>query len=331
MHRKIESQGIMNIIESFGLQAYLSKRSIGMLTSSSLKKYLQISLLVILVGFTMNSCTDGEQKSDAYGNFEATEIVISAQANGELLQFDIEEGDYITAGSLIGYVDTINLVLKKQQLRSQIQAVRSKFSNLDAQVAVFEQQRKNVIRDEERIQKMFEDGAATQKQVDDVQGQVDVIDKQIKSLETQRQAIIAEQNVIKKQIDQVDESIVKSIIINPLNGVVLVKYVNTFEIVGMGKSLYKVADLREMKLKVYVSGAQLPGLKIGQEVEVLVDKNETEDNSYSGTISWISESAEFTPKIIQTKEERVNLVYAVKILVQNDGSLKIGMPGEVNF
>lgn len=290
-----------------------------------------LSLVMLALSLFVVSCNNAEDKSDAYGNFEATEVTIAAQAAGELLQFDLEEGDFIKSGRLIGYVDSTDLVLKKQQLRSQIQAVRSKFANLDAQVAVLEQQRENVLRDKDRIQKMFEDGAATQKQVDDVQGQVDIIAKQIKSVETQRQAINAEQEVIRKQIAMVDESIEKSVIINPLDGIVLTKYVNAFEMVGMGKPLYKIADLQEVKLKVYVSGAQLPDLKIGQEVEVLVDKNETENSQYNGTIIWISESAEFTPKIIQTKEERVNLVYAVKVLVQNDGSLKIGMPGEVNF
>jgi HlyD family secretion protein len=279
----------------------------------------------------MISCTGNDEKSDAYGNFEATEIVISAQASGELLQFDLKEGDFIKAGQMIGYIDTTKLVLQKQQLNAQSRATQTKFANLDAQVAVYQQQQSNVIRDKGRIQKMFNDGAATQKQVDDVQGQVDVIEKQIQSVETQKLAVNAELEVINKQIELVNESIKKSVINNPVDGIVLTKYTNAFEITGMGKPLYKIADLREMKLKVYVSGDQLPEIKVGQMVEVLVDKNKTENKTFNGTISWISESAEFTPKIIQTKKERVNLVYAVKILVKNDGSLKIGMPGEVNF
>jgi HlyD family secretion protein len=294
-------------------------------------KYLQLLSYIFLVGFTMNSCTNSEDKSDAYGNFEATEITISGQAAGELLQFNLEEGDLLKSNKKIGYVDTTDLVLKKQQLFSQIKAIRSKYANLDAQVAVYQQQIANVQRDKERIQKMFDDGAATQKQVDDVQGQVEVVQKQIKAVESQRIAINAEQEVINKQIDLLDESIKKSVIVNPIEGVVLSKYVNAFEVVGMGKPLYKIADLTEMKLKVYVSGDQLPNIKIGQEVEVLVDKDKETNRKLKGTISWINESAEFTPKIIQTKEERVNLVYAVKVLVKNDGSLKIGMPGEVNF
>ncbi len=287
--------------------------------------------IISFLGLFLISCNGNDEKSDAYGNFEATEITISAQAAGELLQFNMEEGDFIKAGSLIGYVDTINLVLEKQQLFAQTMATKTQFSNLDAQVAVFQQQRNNVLLDMERIQKMFDDGAATQKQVDDVQGQVDVIDRQIQSVQTQNLAVNAELKVIHKQIEQVNESIKKSVIINPVDGVVLTKYMKAYEMAVMGQPLYKIADLREMELKVYVSGAQLPNIKIRQDVEVLVDKNKTENRKFTGTISWISESAEFTPKIIQTKEERVNLVYAVKVLVQNDGSLKIGMPGEVNF
>ncbi len=298
-----------------------------------MKKYKLISnngILILLAAFLF-SCNVNHEKSDAYGNFEATEITISAQAAGELLQFDLEEGDFIEAGRPIGYVDTTDLVLKKQQLLAQTQAIKSKFTNLDAQVAVFQQQQTNVIRDMERVEKMFSDGAATQKQVDDVQGQVEVIEKQIQAVQSQKVAINAELEVVDKQIDQVNESIKKSVISNPVDGVILTKYVNAYEIVGMGKPLYKIADLREMKLKVFVSGDQLPDVKIGQEVVVLVDKDKTENRELQGTVIWISQSAEFTPKIIQTKEERVNLVYAVKVLVKNDGSLKIGMPGEVNF
>ena len=288
-------------------------------------------LLLLFATAFLFGCNVNHEKSDAYGNFEATEITISAQAVGELLQFDLEEGDFFKAGRFIGYVDTTVLVLKKQQLHAQIQAIKSKFINLDAQVAVFQQQHTNVKRDMERVEKMFSDGAATQKQVDDMQGQVEVIEKQIQAVQSQKIAINAELEVVDKQIDQVNESIKKSVIRNPVDGVVLIKYVNAHEMVGMGKPLYKIADLREMKLKVFVSGYQLPDVKIGQEVVVLVDKNKTENRELRGTVIWISQSAEFTPKIIQTKEERVNLVYAVKVLVKNDGSLKIGMPGEVNF
>ncbi len=286
---------------------------------------------ILLIAVFAVSCSNRNDKSDAYGNFEATEITISSQANGELMEFDLTEGDKLQAGDLIGWIDTTDLHLKKQQTASQREAVFSKIKNLTAQIGVFEQQKVNVLHDKERIVNMFNDGAATQKQVDDVDGRIDVIQKQIESVKTQKTAVYCEMNAFEKQIDQIGEAIKKSVIINPVDGIVLSKYANRYEITTMGKPLYKIANLDEMKLKVYVSGEQLPDIRIGQKVEVLVDKNKTENRKLSGTLSWISETAEFTPKIIQTKEERVNLVYAVKILVKNDGTLKIGMPGEVNF
>nr|NQU90196.1 HlyD family efflux transporter periplasmic adaptor subunit [Bacteroidota bacterium] len=294
-------------------------------------KYKILNLIFAASLIFLLACNRNDEKSDAYGNFEATEITISAQANGEIMQFNLEEGDLLKSGAIIGWIDTTDLTLKREILLSQIQAIKSKFPPFDAQIAVLEQERMNVERDQERIEKMFVDGAATQKQVDDISGQVDVIDKQIESVKTQRYAVASEIKTVEKQIDQVGEAVSKSVIINPVDGIVLTKYVNEFEIAMAGKPLYKIANLKEMKLKVYISGDQLPNVKIGQEVEVLVDMNETENRKLAGTISWISESAEFTPKIIQTKEERVNLVYAMKVLVNNDGTLKIGMPGEVNF
>jgi HlyD family secretion protein len=294
-------------------------------------KIRKINLLIMLPLLTLISCKGNEKTSDAYGNFEATEITIPAQANGEIMQFDLEEGNLLKAGQIIGWIDTTDLSLKKSQMFAQKEAITSKVESLEAQIAVYQQQKTNVLRDKERIEKMFQDGAATQKQVDDVAGQIDVIDKQIKSVKSQENSVYSEAATVQKQIAQVEESIRKSTIINPIEGVVLTKYVDEHEMATLGKSLYKLADLREMKLKVYVSGDQIPQVKIGQAVEVLVDQDSETNRKMTGTVSWVSESAEFTPKIIQTKEERVNMVYAVKVLVKNDGSLKIGMPGEVNF
>jgi len=294
-------------------------------------KIKTINLTMLLPLLALISCMGNKESADAYGNFEATEITISAQATGEITKFNLEEGDLLKAGQIIGWIDTTDLSLKKAQLLAQKQSVISKIPSLDAQIAVYQQQKTNVLRDKERIDKMYHDGAATPKQVDDIAGQVDVIDKQMKSVKTQETSVYNEASTVQKQIDQVEESIRKSIIINPTEGVVLTKYVNTGEMAVVGKGLYKMADLRVMKLKVYVSGDQIPQVKIGNEVEVLVDKDRETNRKLSGTVSWVSESAEFTPKIIQTKEERVNLVYAVKVLVKNDGTLKIGMPGEVNF
>ncbi len=294
-------------------------------------KFKAINLFMLLPLLALISCKGNEKTSDAYGNFESTEITISAQATGEIMQFCLEEGNQLTAGQVIGWIDTTDLVLKKAQMTAQKEAITSKTASLDAQIAVFQQQKTNVLRDKERVEKMFRDGASTQKQVDDITGQIDLIDKQIKSVKAQETSVYSEAATVQKQIAQVEESIRKSTIINPSEGVVLSKYVNAHEIASMGKPLYKLADLREMKLKVYVSGDQILQVKIGQEVEVLVDQDSKTNRKMSGIVSWVSESAEFTPKIIQTKEERVNMVYAVKVLVKNDGTLKIGMPGEVNF
>lgn len=294
-------------------------------------KIKTINLFVLLPLLALISCKGNEKTSDAYGNFEATEITISAQATGEIMQFGIEEGNLLTAGQVIGWIDTTDLSLKKAQMIAQKEAITSKIASMDAQIAVYQQQKTNILRDKARVEKMFGDGAATQKQVDDIAGQIDVIDKQIKSVKAQETSVYSEAATVQKQIAQVSESIRKSTIVNPSEGVVLSKYVNAHEIAAIGKPLYKLADLREMKLKVYVSGSQIARVKIGQEVEVLVDEDSKTNRKMSGIVSWVSESAEFTPKIIQTKEERVNMVYAVKVLVKNDGTLKIGMPGEVNF
>lgn len=294
-------------------------------------KIKTINLFVLLPLLALISCKGNEKTSDAYGNFEATEITISAQATGEIMQFGMEEGNLLTAGQVIGWIDTTDLSLKKAQMIAQKEAITSKIASMDAQIAVYQQQKTNILRDKARVEKMFGDGAATQKQVDDIAGQIDVIDKQIKSVKAQETSVYSEAATVQKQIAQVSESIRKSTIVNPSEGVVLSKYVNAHEIAAIGKPLYKLADLREMKLKVYVSGSQIARVKIGQEVEVLVDEDSKTNRKMSGIVSWVSESAEFTPKIIQTKEERVNMVYAVKVLVKNDGTLKIGMPGEVNF
>jgi len=245
--------------------------------------------------------------------------------------FEVEEGTNFEKDFLVGIIDTTDLILKRIQLKAQINAIASRIESTRSQIEVHEQQKKNFMVDKERISKLFNDGAATQKQVDDINGAIDLTDSQINSVKTQFASIISEQDVVLAQIAQVEESISRCHIFNPVKGTVLEKYAESNEITAFGKPLYKIADLQEMILRVYVSGAQLIHIKVGQEVEVLVDENAEENRQLTGKISWVSETAEFTPKIIQTKEERVNMVYAVKIRVKNDGSLKLGMPGEVNF
>jgi HlyD family secretion protein len=287
-------------------------------------------LFLILVGI-LTACQNTDEKSDAFGNFETDEVIVSSEANGKLEAFNIEEGKLLEKGTLIGYVDTTDLVLKGKQLEAQKTAIASKIDNIQSQIEVQKQQKKNALVDKARVENMLKDGAATQKQLDDINGKIDLIDKQIKSIQTQNISIQSEMQVINTQLLQLDESLKKSKIINPMNGIVLEKYAEANEITTFGKPLYKIANLDFMYLRAYVSGAQLPLIKLGQEVEVLIDDGKKSYRSLQGNISWISTTAEFTPKIIQTKEERVNMVYAIKVKVKNDGSLKIGMPGEVNF
>ena len=292
---------------------------------------MKTNFILLLFIALLTSCSDKNKLSDAYGNFEVDDVIISAEANGKLILFNIEEGKNIELNKLIGIIDTTGLILKRNQLNAQTRAVSSKIENIRSQINVQEQKKKNLTVDKQRIEKLLKDGAATQKQLDDITGAIDLIDSQISSIKTQYSAVLSELEIIKTQVEQVEESIRKCHIYNPVEGTVLEKYAEENEITTFGKPLYKLADTREMVLRVYVSGLQLAHLKIGQEVEVLVDDDKKTNRSMTGQISWISESAEFTPKIIQTKEERINMVYAIKVRVKNDGSLKIGMPGEVNF
>lgn len=288
-----------------------------------------VFLFVLALGFS--ACSENGEKSDAYGNFEAIETIVAAQGNGKILQFEIKEGDHLKAGQSVALIDTTQLALKKQQVQAQKKAISSKVDNILAQIAVLEKQKDNLLVEKQRIEKLLKDGAATRQKLDNITGQIEVVEKQIRSVKTQNSGVLNEIEALDKQIEQIDDQIDKCTIKNPVNGVVLEKYAEAHEITTMGKPLYKIADLSEMILRVYVSGSLLPKVKIGQQANVLIDKNQTENSELSGTVRWISAEAEFTPKIIQTKEERVDLVYAVKVYVKNDGSLKIGMPGEVNF
>lgn len=291
----------------------------------------KFKLIFILMTAIITGCSDNNDLSDAYGNFEVDDVIISAEANGKLVLFKAEEGKQVEAGQLIGIIDTTNLVLQRRQLKAQSASVSSRIDNIAAQIKVQEQQKKNLMVDRQRVENLMKDGAATQKQLDDINGAIDLVDSQIASIQTQYTAVKSELNVISTQIAQVAESIEKCRIVNPVKGMVLERYTAENEVTAFGRPLYKLANTDEMILRVYVSGAQLPDIRIGSQVEVLIDKDNKSDQSLPGEVYWVSESAEFTPKIIQTKEERVNMVYAVKIRVRNDGSLKIGMPGEVNF
>lgn len=274
------------------------------------------------------SCQGNNNKADGYGNFEATETTISAEANGKILFFEVEEGKILNDNQMVGVIDTVQLSLKKDQLLAAKNTVFSKSRNVLSQREVLMEQLKIAQNDQARIANLIKENAATQKQMDDINGQIRILSQQIKSVETQNAPIVNEVKSIEVQIQQIEDQIQKCKIQNPSKGTVLVKYTEPNEIAAFGKPLYKIADLDEMELRVYISELQLATIEVGQEVTVKIDDADGM-KSYRGNVSWISDSAEFTPKIIQTKEERVNLVYAVKIKVKNDGGLKIGMPAEM--
>lgn len=296
------------------------------------------------------SCQKFAPKADAYGNFEADERIVSAEANGKILSLSIEEGQELKAGQSVGAIDSIQIKLKKDQLLANIRAVVAKSPAIGAQLAVFEkqtaavrQQLTTLEHEKSRIENLLKNDAATPKQLDDLNAQIEATQRQMDvigeqktatnaSLDVQKSGLLAELLPIQKQIAQLDDQLDKCQIINPFTGILLVKYAEQGEVTAFGKPLYKVADLSTMTLRAYVAGDQLTKVKVGQDVKVLVDIADGKQQEFSGKIRWVSPKAEFTPKVIQTKEERVNLVYAVKITVLNPaGDLKIGMPAEVKF
>lgn len=285
-----------------------------------------LGLIINILSFT--SCGNGNEKADGYGNFEATEITVSAENNGKLMRFDIDEGNTIEKDKFIGYIDTIPLSLKREQLEVSKAVISSKSKGVLSQINVLNAKLKTANTNKTRTENLIKDSAGTQKQLDDVLGEIDVLNNQIRNVEIQNAPVVNELKGIDVQLKLIEDQIQKSKIINPVSGTVLAKYAEADEITSFGKPLYKIADLSTMQLRVYIIENQLASLKIGQEVTVKIDDADAM-KSYVGKISWIASEAEFTPKIIQTKEERVALVYAVKVDVANDGSLKIGMPAEL--
>jgi HlyD family secretion protein len=288
-------------------------------------KYFIIINIVIGV---FSSCLNKNENADGYGNFEAIETIISSESSGKLLQFTVNEGQQLKQNEIVGLVDTIPFSLKKDQLTASKVIIKSKSKGVLSQISVLQAQLKTATISKTRIENLLKANAGTQKQLDDIDGNITTLKQQINSIKTQNIAVLNELKSSNAQIAQLDDQIKKSRITNPINGTVLVKYAEPNEVTSFGKPLYKIADLRSLELRVYISEVQLAEIKLGQKVTVKIDAGETTKN-YDGYITWIASEAEFTPKIIQTKEERVNLVYAVKVTVKNDGSLKIGMPAEM--
>ena len=291
-------------------------------------KYLYTITIITIIATSLLSCKNGNDRADGYGNFETTEITISAENNGKLMSFTVNEGQILEKETFVGFIDTIPLSLKREQLVVSKAVISSKSRGVLSQISVLNAQLKTATINKNRVENLIKDNAGTQKQLDDANGKIDVIKQQIRSVESQNAPVVNELRSIDVQIKQIEDQIQKSKIINPIKGTVLVQYAEPNEITAFGKPLYKIADLSTMQLRVYVSEPQLSEIRIGQEVTIKIDAKDDMKN-YKGIITWIASEAEFTPKIIQTKEERVALVYAVKIDVINDGSLKIGMPAEM--
>ncbi|NQX56201.1 HlyD family efflux transporter periplasmic adaptor subunit [Pedobacter panaciterrae] len=287
----------------------------------------------ITTALFLMSCGQKEQVYDASGTFEAVETIVSAEATGTIKTLNLAEGQVLKAGETIGYIDTTQLYLKKKQLRAQINVVLGKKPDVPAQIAAYQEQLKQANREQQRITNLLKADAATPKQLDDANAQIAIIKKQIaaqrSSLNITSTSLNQETLPLNVQIDQLNDQLLKSKIINETAGTVLVKYVEVNEMASIGKPLYKISDLSSIILRAYITGNQLPAIKLGQKVEVLVDLADGKYKTYEGIIEWISDKAEFTPKTIQTKDERANLVYAIKVKLKNDGYLKIGMYGEI--
>jgi len=293
-------------------------------------KYIITGVVSILLA----SCGEKPSNHDASGIFEADEIVVSAEVTGKILEFNVEEGMNLQKDQLVGYIDSMQLYLRKKQLQKNIRAVRSRQPETHKQIAVIEQQILTQKKEKQRIESLLLADAATQKQLDDINAQIALLEKQLEAqkstLNVTSKGIAGDVSTLEVQIEQIEDQLKKCKIVNQIDGTILVKYTEVNELAMPGKALYKIADLENMIFKAYITSSQLTKLKIGQNVRVFADFGE-ETREYEGKVIWISNKSEFTPKTIQTKDERDNLVYAVKISVKNDGFLKIGMYGEVDL
>ena len=297
-----------------------------------MKKLNMLVLCMLLLGV---SCADKGSQKDATGVFEATEVIVSAEANGKLLRFEAQEGQQLKKNAILGQIDTIQLALKKMQLRANQLAVLASKPDLPSQVGAIEKEIDKLEFENRRTQKLIEGDVATQKQLDDIESKLLVLRAQLKaqkkSLGSSIDAIDAQYNAMEVQIDQLNDQISRCQIKSPIDGSILVKFTEEGEFVNVGKPLFKVANMETMVLRAYVTAQQLKDLQVNQEVKVLAEFGADETKDYSGLITWISDKSEFTPKTIQTQDERANLVYAVKVTVKNNGYLKIGMYGGLKW
>lgn len=307
-------------------------------------KFPGIILITLLA-----ACTSNTNKFDASGTFEAEEVIVSAELSGRILSLHVQEGSVFAKDSVAGTIDAINVSLQKEQVEASIASLKEKTSDVSQQVKLLQDQLNvqqtrfnNLQKEKKRIENLLKEDAATSKQLDDINYQIESLQKEMSVTKqqinvqrsvtaTQNRGILSEGKPLSKNVALLEEQLSKSKIVNPISGTVLTKYVEAGEIASAGKALYKIADLSVITLRAYISGSQLSQVKLGQQVKVLVDDGKDKYKELPGTISWIADKAEFTPKTIQTKDERANLVYAMKVKVKNDGYLKIGMYGDVKF
>jgi len=292
-------------------------------------------IILFITALLLPACSNEQHTFDASGSFEAEETIISAEATGTIRELHIEEGQTLQAGQLIGYIDSTQLFLRKKQLETQISALISRKPDISVQLAALESQLKTALKEKDRLTNLVQGDAAPQKQLDDINAQIDVLNRQIEaqrsSLGISTESINKDALPLQVQIEQLNDQLNKCRIINPVNGTVLVKYARVNEMTAAGKPIYKIADLSNILLRVYITNDQLSQIRLDQQVKVHTDDGKGGFKETEGTVTWINSQAEFTPKTIQTKDERANMVYAVKVKVKNDGSYKTGMYGEIKL
>lgn len=299
-----------------------------------MKKTLTYSSLLVLA-LAITSCGKGNKAYDASGVFESTEVTVSAEGNGKIMSLDLQEGDRLEAGAVVGCIDTVQLYLNKIQLEASRRAVGSGRLNISRQIAALESQIAKQRQELDRFTKLEQAGASNRKQVEDIQAQLDILERQLaaqkESLQNTNSNVSGQADALEAQVMQLEDKIRKCVITSPVSGTILAKYSEAGELAVQGRALFKVADLDNIRLRAYITADQLTGLKLGQSVKVFADQGTSGRKEYAGTLVWISDKAEFTPKTIQTRDERANLVYAVKIAVKNDGLIKLGMYGDIKF
>ena len=293
-------------------------------------------LMIMAAGLAMLvGCGNNEKEYDATGTFEATEVTVAAEQSGVLMMFDVNEGDELAFGKEVGLVDTTQIWLKIQQAGATKEVYQSQKPDMEKQIAATRQQLAKAKQDQQRYKELVADGAAPSKMLDDATNQVAVLQKQLDAqislLSTQLSTLNSQLSTVDVQVSQLQDQLQKCHIAAPIKGTVLEKYVEKGEFVATGKPLFKMANTEQMFIRAYVTSAQLKDIKVGQKAKVFADYGDGQKKEYDGTVSWISNRSEFTPKTIQTDDERADLVYALKVAIKNDGYVKIGMYGEVRF